>query len=310
MEIKTNRSQKGSEDPESPPSRDKSMYLRRRTSQQVRRSYTGNRLLVRAANALGKLVVLVLVVTFLGSIVFYSLTSDKFALRSVTLVGCKHLNAASLEAVVRNEFPSHLLRIDLGQLRERLEQETWVRTVEIRRILPSDLVIYVQERTPSVVLEIHGELALADEIGVLLDRYDSKYGKLDVPVFRGLLGDTLETYRTYRVENTERVKLGLRMLAELDSGSPAFTRSISEVDLSDKTNVKLQLVDDTAEIQIGDRDFLKRFRTLMSNMDTYREVKAEHSEIASVDLRFDGQIIYRPRKSAAEQTATAEARKR
>ncbi len=288
-----------------PPSTEKSMYLRRKTTQQVRRSYSGGGIVVRGLRALGRLVVLVLVVTFLASIIVYAYTSPQFALRTVTFYGCSHADTQTLESAIRKEFPSHLLRINLKELRQRLEQETWIRKVEIRRVLPSDLVIYVQERTPAVILELHGELMLADQDGVLLDRYDPKYGKLDVPVFKGLLGDTPESYRSFQDENADRVRLGLRMLADLDSGSPDYTRSISEVDLSDKTDARLLLVDDTAEIQLGDRDFLKRFRTLMSNMDMYREVKSQHNDIASVDLRFDGQIIYRPRKPANEQTASA-----
>ena len=69
------------------------------------------------------------------------------------------------------------------------------------------------------------------------------------------------------------------------------------------------LVDDTAEVLLGDRDFLKRFRTLMSNLNQYRELKSQYSEIASVDLRFDGQIIYRPKRAAGEKkVSVAEAR--
>mgnify|MGYP001087337710 CR=1 FL=1 len=100
--------------------------------------------------------------------------------------------------------------------------------------------------------------------------------------------------------------MGLKMLAELESGSLAFTRNISEVDISDKTNLCITLVDDAAEIFLGDRDFLKRFQTLMSNMSQYRQLKEQYNDIASVDLRFDGQIIYRPRRNAAPQTAEAQ----
>jgi len=69
------------------------------------------------------------------------------------------------------------------------------------------------------------------------------------------------------------------------------------------------LVDDTAEILLGDRDFLKRFQTLMSNLKQYEELKSQYDEIASVDLRFEGQIVYRPRANpAAQGVAGAEAR--
>jgi cell division septal protein FtsQ len=160
-------------------------------------------------------------------------------------------------------------------------------------------VIYVKERIPSVILEMRGELMLADDDGVLLDKYDPKYGNLDVPVFKGVLGEDAESYRMYQDENTARIHVALRMLSDLESGSPLYGKNISEVDISDKNNLKVLLVDDTAEVLLGERDYLKRFRTLMSNLDQYRELKSQYNDIASVDLRFDGQIVYRPRRTAA-----------
>jgi cell division protein FtsQ len=225
------------------------------------------------------------------------------SLRRTTFYGCNRADRQQLDAMIRESFPAHMLRIDLAKLQDRLEQETWIRRAEIRRVLPSELVVYVEERLPAVIVELSGDLMIADEDGILLDTYASKYGKLDVPVFKGLLGENVESYRVYQTENSERVRLGLRLLQELEAASSAFTREISEVDLSDRDNLKILLVDEAAEIFMGNTDFLKRFRILMANMSQYREIKDQYSEILSVDLRFDGQIIYRPR-----QERTAEAR--
>jgi len=309
MEIRTSKSSKEIENPESGAASERSMYLRRKNVQQVRKSQSAGRTLLRAGKLAGKLCVGAMVLAFLVSVFIYAFTSDKFSLRTVTFKDCRNVNTRQLEDIIRKEFPSHLMQIDLKQLRSRLEQETWCRRAEIRRVLPSELVIYVQERVPSVILEINGELMIADEDGILLDKYDPRYGKLDVPVFKGFSGNDAEGYRQNQDENAERIQMGLRMLADLESGSTAFTRGISEVDLSDKDNVRITLVDDTAEIHLGDRDFLKRFRKLMDNLGRYRELKAQGYEIATIELRFDGQIIYRPRKSTgAQPVATAEAR--
>ncbi len=309
MEIRTAKKSRENEDPAVVAPPEKSMYLRRKTTQQVRKSYSTGRSLLRGLRIAARLCTLGLACAFLVSVFIYAFTSSQFSLQTITFYGCSHLDTRRVEAMIRSEFPSHIMRIDLKRLRSRLEEQTWCRGAEIRRILPSELVIYVQERVPTVILEIKGELMLADDDGILLDRYDSKYGKLDVPVFKGVLGDGAEDYRRYQEENTGRVQLGLKLLRELESGSPVFTREISEVDLSERGNVRVTLVDDTAEIYLGDRDFLKRFRILMSNMNSYREIKQEYMDIVSVDLRFDGQIIYRPRKTdSSHAVATAEVR--
>jgi hypothetical protein len=76
------------------------------------------------------------------------------------------------------------------------------------------------------------------------------------------------------------------------------------VDLSDRANVRILLVDDTAEIALGNRDFLTRFRMFVANVAQYHELKEQY-EIVSIDLRYDGQIVYRPRAGAAKAVPKA-----
>lgn len=308
MEIHTNKP-RTEQDLELNPTADQCMYLRRNASQKLRKSHFASRRLMGALRMVARLGASVLVLAFLLSIFLHAYNSERFALRNVTVYGCRQLDAKRLEKTVRENFSSNLLRIDLKKVQRLLEDEAWVKRVEIRRVLPSDLLIYVQERVPSVILELQGELMMADDGGVLIDRYNPKYGKLDVPVFKGVLGHSPEEYRLYQEENSARIQLGLNLLSDLESGSAAYTRNISEVDLSDKSNLRVLLMDDTSEIFLGDRDFLKRFRTLMSNLTNYREVKAQYTDISVVDLRFDGQIVYRPKRAAGEQkVAVADAK--
>ena len=301
MEISTSQNLTASESARAAPIPEKTRSLRRKTTQKPGGITGAFRRLAAVLPILGKFTFLALLTLLLVSLVKHSLTSERFKVQNINFVGCKHSSADALERVVRESVPSNILQIDLKQLRSRLEEEPWIAQAEIRRILPSRLIIYVGERTPSVLLEVQGELMLADKNGILLSRYEQKYGKLDVPVFKGLVGHNVQEYRMNQAENSARVGLGMRMLEELDYGSPAFTRNISEVDLADKGNVKILLVDDGAEVSLGDRDFLKRFRTLISNMAQYQDLKSQYNEIVSIDLRFEGRIIYRPRPGSGLQ---------
>ena len=244
---------------------------------------------------LGKLGSFLLLVSFISAIFFYAYTSEKFNLGNVRFYGCKEVDTVHLENIIRTDFPANILRIDLKELKSRLEKETWVKRVEIRRVLPSGLLIYVHERIPSVILEMKNELMVADQDGILLGQYAPKFGKLDVPVFRGILGEDAKSYRLYQDTNSERIRRGLSMLSEIEAGLPQSTKRISEVDISDPKNLKIMLVDDTAEVYLGGKDYLERFTTFMKNQDKYETLKSQYKEIASVDLRYEDQIVYRPR---------------
>lgn len=295
MQIKTNKSKEARRSGTIPPP-DKSRR-RKKTHQKLGKGSISGRRYVSALRALGKLGSLLLMIFFVLVIFIYAYTSDKFNLSDIKFHGCNEVDSKQLEEIIRSDFPENILRIDLSQLKSRLEEETWVKHVEIRRILPSNLIVYVQERIPSIILEMQSDLMIADQEGILLGHFTPKYGQLDVPVFRGVLGENPESYRQNQEENTARILQAAHMLSELESGSPNYTKSISEVDISDPKNLKIMLVDDTAEVYLGGENYLERFTTFILKQDEYEKLKNQYEEFASIDLRFEDQIIYRPRRS-------------
>jgi cell division septal protein FtsQ len=299
MEIRTNRTPEGPDVKNSPPP-DKARQLRKKNVQKLGKGPIPVRRFMPLIKSIGKLSSLLLMAVFMLLIFVYAYTSEKFSLRNVTFFGCKELDQKQLEQIVRQNFPTNILRIDLHRLKNRIEKETWARNAEIRRVLPSDLLIYIQERTPRLILEMQGELMIADADGILLDKYSPRYGKLDAPVIKGILGENAESYRQYQEENTARIRQALDMLSEIESGSPLYTRNISEIDVSDKKNLKIMLVDDTADIYLGNKDYLKRFKNLMDKLSDYQKLKGEYDDIPIVDLRFDDKIIYKPRRTGPE----------
>jgi cell division protein FtsQ len=295
MEIKISKP-RDIQGAKSTPPPEQTRRTRKKTSQKIGKGTIAVRRLATGFKILAKSAVVLLIALFLLSIFVYAFTSDKFNLHAVTFYGCKQSKPKQLEEMIRRDFPGNVLRIDLHRLKARMEKETWIKNVEIQRILPSDLVIHIQERSPSAILEISGELMLADSDGTLLDIYDPVYGKLDSPVIKGFLGKDADEFRRNREENAARIRQAMGMLTEIESDSLSDARRISEIDVSDPANLKILLVDDSAEIFLGEKDFSKRFRKLMENLSTYQDVKSQNSnDIDSVDLRIPGQIGYHVR---------------
>jgi cell division protein FtsQ len=301
MEIKTGKANSEPESPavEVPP--DRGRRARKKIAQKHQRGkpLAARLLAVARVLVLGVLCTAVAIAAF--SIYRYAYSAELLTLRTVQIEGCRHADARKIESIIRNDFSSNVLQIDLQRLRARLEKEPWVRRIEIRRVLPATLVVKVRERVPSVIADIGGNLELLDDEGFLLDHYDAASGRLDVPVFSGLRGDDAAAYKVFQEDNSSRVRTGVQVLAEFAAGSPELARALSEIDLSDPANIKVLLVDDTAVVSLGDHDFLKRLQMFMSNMNQYNELKAQGKDISEVDLRFDSQIVFRLRKPVTEQ---------
>ena len=152
MEIKTTKGAREPVKPDVAATPEKSQYLRRRSTQKLRKSQPHSRRLVALLSLLGRLAMLVLLLALGYSIYEYAYKSDAFVLRRMTFIGSVHTDNKSLENAIRKSFPRNLLQIDLEQLRGRIEEDSWTKRAEIRRVLPSELIITIEERVPSVIL--------------------------------------------------------------------------------------------------------------------------------------------------------------
>jgi cell division septal protein FtsQ len=296
MEIKTTNK---TQSPKNAPPPDRPGKSRKKAANKLSSSRVTGRKILSVFKFIGKLGAFFMIALFMLSVFLYAYRSEKFNLRKVEFIGCKELDPKHLEEIVRNDFPPNILSISLHQLKDRIEKETWAKRVEIRRILPSDIIIYIQERVPAVIVEMQNELMMVDKEGILLEKYTPEYGKLDAPVFKGTEGEDPDGYRSYQDENSSRIHKGLEMLTEVETDSPHDAKKISEVDVSDRDNIKVLLVDEVAEVSLGDRDFAKRFRALMANMGQFYELKGKYGEIESVDMRFEDKIVWLPIRAKA-----------
>ena len=234
----------------------------------------------------------------------YAISSGAFNLRDIRISGCRHLDAGTLENIIREEFPPNVLRIDLDKTRQRLENETWVKNVEVHRVLPSFLVLRIEEREPSVLLEIGGTQIMADGDGVLLGAYRREFGKIDSPIFRGFTGNDLKTYEKHYAENAGNIRRGIAMLTEIATEMPDEVRNISEIDVSELNNIKIIMDNDSVEICMGNENFLKRFSDFVGDpAKKYQELKDQGIQVAQIDLSNDGQIVYKNIDAVAREKA-------
>jgi len=254
-----------------------------------------------AFRLLYKVSVPALLIIFMIISIIYALRSDAFMLREIRVSGCVHQDAESLENILREEFPDNILRIDLGKAKAWLEKETWVKRVEVHRVLPSFLALRVEERKPAVFVELDGSQLIADGEGVLLGAYRQVFGKLDSPIFKGFTGDDPESYAAHYKENSGRIRRATAMLAEIAAELPEDVQKISELDVSDINNIKIIMENDPVEIFMGSGNYLKRFSSFVVNTKDYQELKNQGIQVAQIDLSNDGQIVYKSREAVARE---------
>lgn len=94
-------------------------------------------------------------------------------LEHVSFDGNKYTGQDELAEALNLTYGRPLLGLDLEELREEIKKQSWVKEAEVRRVLPSNLKITINERKPIAIWQIGKKYNLIDSDGVVLTEVDS-----------------------------------------------------------------------------------------------------------------------------------------
>lgn len=188
-----------------------------------------------------------------------------FQVRTVEVQGTSRVSLDEVRALVRKEVEkTGVWKADLQGLNSRLEHLPWVRTAVVSRVLPDGIRVRIAERVPRVVVRTaSGRFRWVDEDVVLL-------GEMlptdQIPSFflRGLNEEDSEIARQ---ENRERLQRFMELQRDWDAAG--LSERVSEVNLMDLRDVRVQLAGDNSQIEVrlGSRDQAERLKGALKALD-------------------------------------------
>jgi cell division protein FtsQ len=141
----------------------------------------------------GGVVALVAIGAALGT--WAAAASPLFHVRDIRVQGNRHLSVSEIVRLAGIGTDVNLLTVHPNRVLRGLARNPWVRTVRVRRDLPSTLILTVEERFPVAWVRQHGGVALVAGDGtVLARRRKPPQGAVDIGAWGGRLrpGDRLE----------------------------------------------------------------------------------------------------------------------
>lgn len=192
----------------------------------------------------------------------YSIRTRQFQVNDFEVVGNHRLSAEAVidASGVRNG--NGLFRIDLAEIRGKLEQLPWVRQAKAQKRLPATLVLEVEEYVP-VVLVANNEMMLADDACHLIARPE-RGGHASLPVVTGIEIDHLQ--RDPPNAATLLAQARLRRAIDIVGAWPHSERfALGEVNWDPVRGITLLSADDGAEIRVGHatgEELQRRFRQI------------------------------------------------
>jgi cell division protein FtsQ len=211
-------------------------------------------------------------------------TEDGQESPGVRLHGVGHAPRGRVLAVFDRDYGRSIYLVPLAERRRQLLAVEWVKDASVRRTWPNRLDVYLSERQPVAFVAVPAarggvsRLALIDEDGVILE--PPARAEYRLPVLTGIRQDQSLAARGD----------GVRRMARLVAEAGPLAGKISEIDVSDRENLKVtEAIDGRAlTLLVGNRDFRRRLEKFHGY---YPEIRGQLGEAATLDLRVENRII-------------------
>ncbi len=226
--------------------------------------------------------------------------------------GSENIQANGLVEVSRDQMlpvfgediGRNIFFVPLAERRRQLEQIAWIQRATVMRFLPNRIRVDVVERQPVAFVRQGQQIGLVDGNGVLLDMSPAAMARhrYSFPVVTGIdANDTLAARKA-------RMAVYQRLISDLDSGGRHFSEQISEIDLTDPEDARVLMPEPGKDIlaHFGEEKFLERYQRYKAHIAEWRQ---QYPNLASVDLRYDQQVVLEMAPGAGgAQSATAGAK--
>lgn len=220
---------------------------------------------------------------------------------NIQAAGLTEVTRADVLPVFGEDIGRNIFFVPLSQRRKQLEKIPWVETATVMRLLPDRIRISVVERTPVAFVRHGQQIGLVDSNGVLLSMSAGSMTKhhYSFPVVTGIDGgDPLPSRKA-------RMAVYGRLVADLDSNGQRLSEQISEIDLTDPEDARVLMPEAGADILVhfGDDQFLARYQRYKAHIAEWRQ---QYPKLASVDLRYEQQVVLEMAPGAGGTQTTAD----
>ena len=208
------------------------------------------------------------------------LTAPEFTLRTVGVEGAARVDPGWGEAEL-DSFRGHpMLEVPVELIESRLEAHPWIRGAEVRKRLPDQLLVEIEERRPVALLRTADGLAFVDPEGVAFAPFDPARGPADLLVLSGS-------------SSAPDLAAAMRAAVVMERVVPEWADSLSEIEILNETDLRLYcaalpfpLVVSVDRLEAG----LRSLRDRLPEFETHLE------SVGAIDLRFERYIVVQPGK--------------
>lgn len=188
------------------------------------------------------------------SVRHYALTSPRFSIQEVNLLGGKRVSPEQAQVQAGVVLGSNVFALDTALAERKLLENPWVSEARVTRDLPRSLRIEIKEREAAALAVFSDRLYLVTADGEPFKELAAG-DPADFPLITGVSVDGLSRDRPREID---RVKAGLEVLEQYGRVPLSKTQPAQEVHLADSGDVVLTAGKEAITFELGKDAFRRK----------------------------------------------------
>jgi len=184
----------------------------------------------------------------------YALTSPRFAIHTVDLLGAKRSTLEQVKAQSGVSVGDNIFALDTDAAERKLLENPWISEVKVTRRLPSTLRVELTEREASAVVALAERVYLVTREGVPFKEVEPG-DPYDLPLITGASPENLARDRAREIE---RIQTGLEVLHQYERVPLCKVYPAEELHLADAGDVTLTAGRDGVTLELGTGPWRKK----------------------------------------------------
>lgn len=222
----------------------------------------------------------ILISALIAAIIFFMM-SPLFNIVEINITGNSKISKETIISLSEIKIGDNIYKNNKKEVRNKIKQNAYIESVNIKRIIPNKLEITVKERTATYMLEYANSFAYINNQGYILEISDTP---LDIPIIKGYttVQEELQEGKRLIKEDLDKLETVLKIREMVQSNG--ITAQINVVDISNKQNYTLQMNEEKKTIYLGDASSL-------SNRMLYLKAALEDTKGLEGEIFVNGDLI-------------------
>lgn len=236
-----------------------------------------------------KILAFYLVLGFLSWNLFNFIFSSNFCnIQEVIIQGNDFLSEEEIFFSSGIKLGENIFKLDLKKSINFLKQEPWIKEVEIKRVIPNKIIIYLTERESAAIVYSGEEYFFCTKEGMLLSKISEPEETFDLPLISGL-------------ENNE-IKIGEMIdkpefrtaLESINSTEVILPKKFWRVEILSPDDFMICNKDDTLKLRVNRSEVIIEKENLLR--EALEKIKSEKLLVEYIDIRFKDSLVIKLKK--------------